>query len=599
MEREGLRTHKYVDDDFGIAFGCQDDRKFPAFSRNHNVLVSFKGEIYNKAALVKLLEGKDPTPSHFSDGELFANLYDTFGDEFPETLIGTFSVAALDVKTNKLLLFRDRFGETPMYYTFYKDDIVFSPELNAIVRYEEANREIDSTALGQYLSFGHVPAPRTIFQGIQKLPPACILQYSLGKSPATSQYWDVASIKEDYNKDESALLAEIYDRIMDCVRVRSSDLDKSGVLLSGGLDSGTIAAFLTKALNGNVTASSVIYENPYQNEIKNIEKIAEYLGIDHHVRMIESKDINEELIRKIVTLYGEPCANSSVIASYFATGLSSQFASTVFTGDGGDETFLGYSMSCWRDPRLLNYYSRFSLLRKICARLAKPIFEYLAESRRDRKYAIGLDFFERKSMSDPDPEIRFAARVLARFFSPEDLIEFGVNSDAYDVAKSIFQKATENGFKNPRLYGIINLNDVADTYKIARSSSAFSISTRSPLLDHKFMEFMSSVPSETRLKKGVTKYLLRKMLLSRKMLPREIIESKSKRGFEAPVEDWLNGDLKELAESKLVENPIPILKAFDKRYVQKLISSRSRYRSLKIWNLLILAIWYDVFIREH
>jgi asparagine synthase (glutamine-hydrolysing) len=599
MQREGLRTQKYVDDTLGVAFGCEDGNEFPAFNRNRDLLASFRGEIYNKTDLVRLLDEKDQNASPFSDGELFANLYGQFREGFLEHLRGTFSAAVFDLQTSKLLLFRDRFGETPMYYSFHENSVVFSSEFNSIISHEEGDLEIDDVALGHYLSFGHVPAPRTIFKGIQKLPPACVLQYSLGGSPATSQYWDIASTKEGYNKEESVLLAEIYSRIMDCVKIRSSDLDKSGVLLSGGLDSGAIAAFLTKALNGNVTAFSVIYENPFQNEIANIEKVAGYLGIDHHVKMIEPKDINEELIRKIVTLYGEPCANSSVIASYFASGFSSQFVSTVFTGDGGDETFLGYSMLYWRDPKLLNFYSKLSLLKKMSARLAKPIFEYLAESRRDRKYAIGLDFFERRSMSDPDPEIRFAARVLARFFSPEDLIEFGVNSDAYDVANVVFQKATENGFKNPRLYEIISLNLVSDTYKVGRSSRAFSISTRSPLLDHKFMEFMSSIPSEARLKNSVTKYLLRKMLLIRKMLPREIIESRSKRGFETPIEDWLSGELKELAQSKLVENPIPILNALSKSYIQKLVSSRSRYRSLKTWNLLILSIWYDVYIREH
>jgi asparagine synthase (glutamine-hydrolysing) len=279
--------------------------------------------------------------------------------------------------------------------------------------------------------------------------------------------------------------------------------------------------------------------------------------------------------------------------------LASQFVSTVFTGDGGDETFLGYSILYWREPKLLKYYSKLSLLKNLSARLARPIFKTLVESRRERKYAIGLDFFERSSMSDPDPEVRFAARVLARFFSPEDLIEFSVDSDAYDIAKAIFQKATESGFKNPWLYGIINLNLVADTCKVGRSSRAFSISTRSPLLDHKFVEFMSSIPSDLRLKDGVTKYLLRRLLLGHRMIPRGIVEATSKRGFEAPIEDWLNGELKGLAQSKLVQNPIPIVNALGKRYVQKLISSRSRYHSLKIWNLLILSIWYDVFVREH
>lgn len=599
MRRDGMHICKYIDEYLGVAFGCKNRQKFPVFNSEHTLLATFKGEIYNKSILVKMFKGENLDTSALSDGELFANLYSRFGYNFLESLRGKFSAAIFDLQTRKLMLFRDTFGETPMYYTFYDDGIVFSPELTAIVNYEENKREIDKIALGHYLSFGYVPAPRTIFKGVQKLPPACVLQYSLGSNATISQYRDLASIEECYNKDENVLLAESYEKIMDCVKIRLSNLDKSGVLLSGGLDSGTIAAFLTKALDEDITAFSVVYDNPFQNEIKNIEKIVEYLNIDYRVKMITSEDIDEELIRKIVTLYGEPCANSSVIASYLATGFASQFVSTLFTGDGGDEAFLGYSMLCWKEPWLLNFYSKSSLLKGIGARLGKPIFELLAESFRNRKYAVALDFFERKSMSDPDPEIRFTARALARFFPPEDLRKFGLNSDAYEVAKLILRKAGEKRFKNPMLYGIMNLNLIADTYKVERSSHAFPVSTRSPFLDHKFMEFMQSISTEIRIRNGVTKYLLRKMLLSRKMLPREIVKSRSKRGFEAPVEDWLKRDLKSLVQSKLLDNPIPVIANFGKNYIQKLISSKSRYRSLKTWNLLILSIWYDVFIHKH
>lgn len=599
MQSQRLRTQKYMDDKFGIAFGFQDNRHFLTFSRNHNLIVSFLGEIYNKPVLVKMLEEKVPDAQALSEGELFAKLYVKFGHSFLQNLRGKFSAAIFDLQKRKLILFRDIFGGTPIYYTFNDCSVIFSSELDGIIGYEESKREIDNVALTHYLTFGHVPAPRTIFKGIQKLPSASVLEYSLGHTPKLSQYWDIASIRENYNKDEKALLSEIYEKIMDCVKIRSSGLDKLGILLSGGLDSGTIAAFLAKYFKGRIRAFSVIYENPFQNEIKNIEKIAEYLGIDYQVKMIESKDINEELIRKIVTLYGEPCANSSVIASYFATCFSSRFASTVFTGDGGDEAFIGYSMLYWKEPGLLNFYSRSSLLKRISARLVKPLLEHLAERHRDRKYAIALDFLERNSMSDPDPDIRFIAKALARFFSPEDLKGLGFDSDAYEVAKLILKKAEKKGFKNRRLYAIMNLNLINDTHKIARSSRAFSVSIRSPLLDQTFMEFMQSIPSEVRIKNGVTKYILRKMLLRYKMLPREIVKSKSKKGFEAPVEDWLKGDLKGLVESKLLEDTIPIVRALGKNYVQKLISSRSRYRSLKVWNLLILSIWYDVFIHDH
>jgi asparagine synthase (glutamine-hydrolysing) len=599
MKHEGMHTYKYIDEDLGVVIGCKNDQKFPVFNSEHNLLAAFKGEIYNKTVLVKkIVEGENSDVLAFSDAELFANLYSRCGYNFLESVRGKFSAAIFDLQTKKLVLFRDIFGETPMYYAFYDSGIVFSTELAAIVGCEEGKREIDEIALGHYLSFGHVPAPRTIFKGVQKLPPACVLQYSPGGNLTISQYWDLASIEECCIKDENVLLTEIYEKIMDCVKIRSSNLGKCGVLLSGGLDSGTIAAFLTKALDGNVEAFSVVYDNPFQNELKNIEKIAEYLNIDYHVKMITSEEINEELIRRIVTLYGEPCANSSVIASYLATNFSSHFVPTLFTGDGGDEAFLGYSILYWKEPRLLNFYSKSSLLKNIGSRLAKPIFELLAESSRDRKYAIALDFFERKSMSDPDPEVRFIARAMARFFSPEDLRKFGLNSDAYEVAKLILRKACEKGFKNPKLYGIMNLNLIADIYKVERSSHAFSVSTRSPFLDHKFMEFMQSIPTEVRIKNGVTKYLLRKILLSRKMLPREIVKSRSKRGFETPVEDWLKGDLKSLVQSKLLEKPNPIVKALRKKHIEKLISSRSRYRSLKVWNLLILSIWYDVFIGE-
>jgi len=290
--------------------------------------------------------------------------------------------------------------------------------------------------LNHYLSFGYIPLHRTLFNGIYKLPPAHFLLASLNGRPSITRYWDIASINKLNVFEEKILVHKIYKKIIHNVKIRLKDSKNVGILLSGGLDSGTIAAFLKNIIGDTVNAFSITYENPWLNELKNIKKIVEYLGINHHIKEIKPDDINEKFIRKIVRLYGEPCAISSVIPSYFASKLSSRYVPIVFTGDGGDEAFLGYSSLFWKEPslfwkepRILKYYSKLSILKEISTQLMIPILERLVNVSDDRRFAIALDFFERKSMSDPDPQVRFGAKVLARFFSPEDIFKLGISSE--------------------------------------------------------------------------------------------------------------------------------------------------------------------------
>jgi len=608
LKTSGIYSNYYVDDYFGFGvISYNKDNKIVS-DEKEEIWVILDGEIYNNRFLIDSLEKKGHHFLTYSDAEIIAHLFKEERRNNIGKLRGKFAAAIFNVNKKLLFLTRDRFGESPLYYTFHDNSLFFSSEIKSILNAHNIARKINYCALNYYLSLGHIPAPYTMFKDIYKIPPANILIYSHSGKSSIHKYWDLNPNPINIS-NEKFLIKQIYHKLKENVEIRLKGSKDMGVLLSGGIDSSSIAALLIKYSEHSIKPFSVIYDIPFYNELNFIEKICNYLNIESDVHIIQSNDINKELIQKLVWMFDEPIANSSIIPSYIAFAFSSDHVPTIFTGDGGDEAFLGYSPVYWKEPKLLKYYSRIpSILKKITIKLTIPIIKIFFDlsglkTYDERKNAIIDDFLERKSLTDPDPEIRFAASALARFFSPEQIKKLSliktsshIYKNAYDLTKEIFKKTDNINFKNlKKNYVFIKLNLPADTNKTERTSSIFPIKVRSPFLDHELFDFSVSIPMYYKIRNGFTKYILRKVLLKYKMLPKEIILSKQKRGFECPIEYWLKKDLKGLMQEKLLEDKSLITSHFNKNYIKKITSKIDRYNAFKIWNLLILSIWCDVF----
>jgi len=594
----------YLDDYMGLGLRSSRSSEKIRSSEKGEVWVSFNGEIYNRKALIQSLESIGHDCQDCSDAEIVANLYLHYGEEAFGRLNGKFAVAIFDNIRKEMILAIDKLGEKSLYYTFADNLLLFSSEIKSLLQYEEISAKLNTRVLDYYLCFGFVPPPDTMFEEIYKLPPAHILTYSQKGKFSFRQYWDLEKFNASRFLKEQDSVKEVFEKITESIGIRSENSDELGILLSGGLDSATIAAILRKVLIKPIRAFSVIYENEYYNEIDNITKIVDFLNLDHQIRSISPKEINEKLIRRLVWLYDEPTSDPAIVPAYLTSFfVSKKNIQFMFTGLGGDEVFLGHQPLYWKEPEILECYSDFPpLLKNTIAKLCVPTFEKFAKRINSREIELALDFFNRNSMSDPDPEIRFAARALVRCFSPEQLrflrLNYKAQKSPYELVKETLRKYSDASFINKEAYATLKLNLVHYVQSVERASDMFSIGVLNPFLDNDLVDFAFSLPVSLKLRGGYTKYILRKTLSNYGLLPKEIIFSKKKRGFDAPIEHWLKSELKEFVQENLLEDRSHIIKYFNEGYLRRIVLKGDRYSALKVWNLLLLKVWYDIYIEE-
>jgi asparagine synthase (glutamine-hydrolysing) len=579
----GMRRLSIID----LAGGHQ-----PVFNEDKTVWIVFNGEIYNFPELRIELEKSGHRFASHSDTEVIVHLYEEFGADCVDKLRGMFAFALYDERRRKLLLARDRFGKKPLHYALVGDRLLFGSEIKSILAVAPELASVNNEAILQYLYFGYVPDPLTSFLPIQKLPPGHLLEFEAGKIQVR-QYWDLPRYSTHYPNSEEECLEEMERRLAEAVRIRLISDVPLGAMLSGGVDSSTVVALMARASSQPVKTFSIGFRHDDFNEAHYARMVAERFGTDHHELIVEPNVL--ETVEQLTSSLEEPFGDSSMLPTYYVSCLARKHVTVALSGDGGDEIFAGYdryAIHMGREifQRIPAWAWRF-YRKQIYPRLPRDMrgrkFSYNISLPLRERYVDGISFvpaFEREM-----PLLSNEFRDAVRGYADPQLLMY-----------RYFDEAQANDPLSRMLYTDTKTYMVADILtKVDRMSMLTSLEVRVPLLDHLFVEWVTGLPADFKMRDGKQKYILRK-LAERVGVPREVLY-RPKQGFALPLVHWMRNELKDLILTVLLEPKTLQRGYFNPQAVQQLLDEHFRGRrnhSDRIWRLLMLELWHRNFLES-
>jgi len=559
----------------------------PLPNEDGTVQVLLNGEVYNFQDLRAALAPRHSFRSH-GDTEVIAHLYEERGEDAVAALDGMFALAVWDARARRLVLARDHFGKKPLYYWHDASRLVFASEVKALLA-AGVPAEMAEENLGEYLAFGYVPTPRTLFRGILKLPPASRLVADAGGVGDPRPYWDLrfppageaapVGLDEAAEKVRALLAAAVRKRLVADVPL--------GVLLSGGVDSAAVAALMARLVPGRVRTFTVGFEgDKFFDERPHAERVARHLGTDHRASVVrpEAGALLETLLRH----HDEPFGDSSALPTYLVAREARTQVTVALNGDGGDETFAGYdrfhaALLADRIP------SPLARLLRAASRLVPEGATYHGARRRLRRFA-------------DKAVLPFDERIFAwsTFFDLPALRALdGDHVADRDRVLSSYRQALARCPDGSLLSRLLYLN--ARTYllddllpKMDRMTMAHGLEARSPMLDRELVEGVAALPDGVKRRGGRGKIVLKKAVAD--LLPPETL-ARRKHGFGVPLGAWFRGELRERAESLLVGRP-RLARWLRPEAVQALLAEHLALRADRghqLWTLLTLELW----LRQH
>lgn len=558
----------------------------PLHNETGSIWAVQNGEIYNYRDLRADLLRRGHRLATHSDTEVLVHLYEEYGDDFVRHLHGMFAFAIWDAPRRRLLLARDRLGVKPLVYMLHGGRLLWGSEIKAILR-ADVPRRVDRAALHDYLSFDYVPGPRTMFDGICKLPAGHLLIWDGGLQ--VRPYWDVPARHPGAGPDPEERRAHLRGLLEDAVREAMVSDVPVGAFLSGGLDSSLVVALMSRVADGPVRTFSVGFQERSYNELPYARMVADRYGTDHHEVIIEPHI--EEVIHEIVDHFDEPFADSSAVATYYVSEAARRHVKVALSGDGGDEVFGGYTI--YQADRLAHLYRR--LPRVLSDGMIPGVIRRLPVSEGKMSWDLKARRFVERARCDPMTahaswRVIFTEEMKGRLYADAG----AGRHDSLDLLRDRFDGYPDNDLLNRFLYVDTKVSLVDDMLtKVDRMSMANSLEVRVPLLDHRLVEWMSQVPSNLKVRGLSLKYLFKDV--ARDLLSRKIVDRR-KAGFHVPIPGWIKHELRPLIAEQLGPAAIARQGIFDPGYVGELLAAhrdgRENY-SRNIWGLLMFSLWYD------
>lgn len=570
--------------------------KQPMANEDESIWITFNGEIYNFKELKRELEAKGHRFRSNSDTEVIVHLYEEAGIHCLQRLNGMFAFALWDSKQQQLFLARDRIGKKPLHYVLLDDGIIFASEIKALLKHPRVPKEIDARSLNKYLTFEYVPAPNTIFKAIKKVEPGHYLLYQSGEVHS-DKYWDIPLVDNPITyRTEQEYIEELREILEKSVRSRLVADVPLGVFLSGGIDSGLVAAFARKA-NQQIECFSIGFDEPSFDESQYAKRVAQALNVQHRVQVFTMREMLDSL-HVLPDIMDEPLADASVLPTYLLSKFTSQNVKVALSGDGGDELFAGYQT--YQAHAIINYYD---LLPGFLKTALKAVAYRLPVSHKN----ISADFKLKQFLKGAgvSSEIMFFIWMGAFIESEkkgllsEDFKRELRDQNAYeDILRYISEsRLTKNLERILYLSMKLYLQDGV-LVKVDRASMANSLEVRCPLLDHEFVEFVCGLPMVYKLNGLKTKYLFKKA--AKGILPESIIH-RQKKGFGIPISRWLTSELKDFMLDYLSEEKIKRQGFFNYPYIKILIDDHVRKKMDNrklLWPLLVFQLWHERFIER-
>lgn len=561
----------------------------PISNEDGSIWIVFNGEIYNFKELRDDLIRRGHTFETGTDTEVIVHLYEDEGENCVDRLRGMFAFAIWDKRERKLFIARDRVGVKPLHYCITGETLVFASEIKSILQHPGVTREVNLEAISDFLTFGYVPDPASAFRGIFKLEPGHTLTFKDGRL-TTRRYWDFdyQDVASEPARDESYYTERIRELIAESVKLRLISDVPLGAFLSGGIDSSTVVAMMARQMDRPVKTFSIGFTESSFDELHYARITAKHFNTEHH-EYIVTPDVCK-LVDEIIWHHDEPFADVSSIPTYIVSKMAREHVTVILSGDGGDELFGGYDRYLVDRKRQMFGYIPGFLRRNLMLRASRAIPRAMYGKNFLRNAALDSDarYVDSISCFDEDSKRHLLSReVRARLNGRDSSCEF---------RRLLSMPQTPE-----RLDRLLYLD--SKTYlpgdiltKVDRMSMAHSIEAREPLLDHKLIEFVQTIPASLKLRGSVGKHILKSAV--RGLIPDEII-GRRKQGFGVPIRRWFNNELRELLQDTLTDARTQQRGYFNQSMVDAILRehlSGRRDNSSHLWSLLMLEMWHRAFI---
>ncbi|WP_432827392.1 asparagine synthase (glutamine-hydrolyzing) [Dactylosporangium sp. CA-092794] len=563
----------------------------PVRSEDGTVHAVLNGEIYNHRQLRRLLAARGHTFASGSDAEVIPHLYEEYGPDFARHLEGMFAIALHDAAHDRLVLCRDRVGVKPLHYAERAGGLVFGSEIKAVLC-AIPDRTPDLHAFSAYLSLMYVPAPRTMYREVRKLPPGTTLVWQDGRC-TLRRYWSLAAVPQRHDLTADRAGAILRDLVADSVREQLAADVPLGFFLSGGMDSATVVAAARRALpDATLKTFSVGFVDRSYDERGAAALVARRFRTDHTELLVEP--VAHDVADGILPAYDEPFADPSAVPTYYLCRLARRDVTVALSGDGGDELFAGYLT--YRADELARYYRH--LPRAVTAGIVPGLLRFLPRS----SARASFDFKARRFLDNAADEpgrshylwrVVFREAHKARLLRQDVLAEL-YGSDSYDTHEAHyddgagFDRLTRFQYTDAHVY---LPDDVLA--KVDRVSMAHSLEVRVPLLATPLLEFAFSLPGRLKLPGRQPKWLLRRAMAG--LLPPQTL-AMSKQGFNAPLPRWLRGPFRPLVREYLGRDVLQRqgYLRFDavNEMVERHLGGAAEH-AREIWILLLFTMWAE------
>jgi len=546
----------------------------PIFNEDSSKIIIFNGEIYNYRELRSDLQKKGHKFKTNSDTEVIIHLHEEYPiNEAINKLNGIFSYAIWDKHKEELLLVRDRFGVKPLYYRQNGDELIFASQANAVIRLMKESPSIDAISLQQYLFFEYVPAPRSIYKDIKKLPAGHYLLFKKGRGEI-NRYYTIKQLSIENNEDQ--ILQKLEALISNSAKYQLISDVPIGIFLSGGIDSSLLAYYAQMHHQGQLNTFSISFEESSYDESRWFSLVADKLGVKNYVKQMKA-DEGLGVLQNVVEQLDEPFGDPSLLPTYILSKFARERVKVVLSGDGPDELFGGYP----------TYFAHeFAPVYRMMPAMIKKLISFMADTLPISHKNLSLDFILKRFIQGYEYDPRIQHQVWMGGFSPKELQKLTIAKIEDDLLfEPIFSKKIRDFLDQD--FQLYLQDDLL--FKTDRASMFNSLEVRVPYLDHNIVEYAYGLPYKYKVRGIKTKYILRK--LASKYFPRTIF-SRPKKGFGIPVSKWLKNELKEVFMDNLAEGN----SFFNKDYVLKLydlhLSDKANCRK-QLWLILIFNLWFS------
>lgn len=576
----------------------------PMASTSGRYVIAYNGEIYNFAQIRDELsaEGKAPQWRGHSDTEILLAAFDAWGVEAAlQKTVGMFAIALWDREARTLTLARDRIGEKPLYYGIIRGRFLFGSELKAIRAVAGGDLQVDRDALAEFMRFGYIPSPKSIYAGIAKLAPGHVLTVRSDSDIGMPHpYWSLDTSEQEQLRvrlagcGDNELIDLVHDQLRDSIGLQMVSDVPLGAFLSGGVDSSTVVALMQSQSAKRIRTYTIGFHEGMFDEAPYARAVAQHLGTEHTELYVTAKDA-AEVIPGLPMIYDEPFADSSQIPTTLVSRLTRQHVTVSLSGDGGDELFAGYpryqlTAALWQrvngQPMGVRRAAA-SILQSFSAQGWDRILGFLPANQRQRINGRRVHRLAQLMVSRSIGEMY--VRLMSQW-QPEEGLVLGTTRRSFPLVN---WSQSDDPTEAMRHWDVKQYLPDDLLVKVDRASMSASLESRAPLLDHRLVELAFALPQRMLVRDGVGKWVLRRVL--DRYVPRELIE-RPKAGFSIPLGDWLRGPLRDWAETLLNAEKLSGQGFLDAEKVSVMWQqhlSGSYDRSTYLWNVLMFQAWYS------